>query len=181
MKLEKLLSENRVAIQKHWLRLIFETYPVDSQRFLKKQKDQFLNPVGHTFSQEIEHLFEAIVEDMDSEHVSPILDGIIRVRAVQDFAPSQAVSFIFLLKKVIRDELASEMRARDLFDDLTALEDRIDRFALLAFDLFLMRREKLYRIRANEAKNQVSRLLVRAGLVSEVPPWDPFKEEGEKK
>jgi hypothetical protein len=179
MKLETLLSENRAAIQKHWLRSILETYPADSQRFLKEQKDQFLNPVRHAFSQEIEHLFEAILEDWDSERVSPILDGIIRVRAVQDFTPSEAVSFIFLLKGIIREELEEEIRKGDLFDNLSALESKIDRLALLAFDIFVKRREKIYQIRAKEAKNQVSRLLVRAGLVSEVPPWDPFKEEGE--
>ena len=124
-------------------------------------------------------MFEAVLEDWDSERVSPILDGIIRVRAVQDFTPSQAVSFIFSLKNVIREELELEIKKRSLSDDLLALEARIDRLALLAFDLFVNRREKLYKIRADEAKNQVSRLLIRAGLVSEVPQWKPLKEEGE--
>jgi hypothetical protein len=34
--------------------------------------------------------------------VSTFLDGIVRIRAVQNFAPSEAVAFIFHLKKVIR-------------------------------------------------------------------------------
>jgi hypothetical protein len=40
-------------------------------------------------------------------------------------------------------------------------------------------REKLYDIRANEAKNQVSRLLQQAGMISEIPDKKPgVKKEG---
>jgi hypothetical protein len=47
--------------------------------------------------------------------------------------------------------------------------------ALLAFDVYMARREKLYEIRSNEAKNQVSNLLKKAGFICEIPPWDPEK------
>jgi hypothetical protein len=43
--------------------------------------------------------------------------------------------------------------------------------ALLAFDLYMRCREKMYEIRANEAKNQVSALLRKKGLLSEAPAW----------
>jgi hypothetical protein len=48
---------------------------------------------------------------------------------------------------------------------------------LLAFDIYVTHKKKLYEIRANQAKNQVSKLLERAGLICEIPPWNPdFKD-----
>ena len=59
------------------------------------------------------------------------------------------------------------------------MESRIDDLALLAFDIYMKCREKLYDIRANEAKNQVSRLLQRAGMLSEIPDKKPdVKKKG---
>jgi len=43
---------------------------------------------------------------------------------------------------------------------------------LRGFDLYTNCRERIYEIRAKEAKNQVSRLLQRAGLLCEIPRWD---------
>lgn len=179
MKLEKLLLKNSSAIQKAWLKLIFATYPDDTQRFLKEQKDQFANPVGYTLSKEIENLFKELLLGIDTERVTPILDRIIAVRAVQDFSPSQAMSFIFLLKKVIREKLEKEIRENGFSDELLSFEYRIDDLALIGFDIFMKRREKIYEIRANETKNQVSRLLERAGLICEVPKWEPNLKEGD--
>ena len=56
-------------------------------------------------------------------------------------------------------------------------ETKIDELALLAFDIYMTHKKKLYEIRANQAKNQVSKLLERAGLVCEIPPWDPDLKE----
>ncbi|MFH1479818.1 MAG: RsbRD N-terminal domain-containing protein [Pseudomonadota bacterium] len=178
MKLEKILSEEGPAISKMWLQSILETYPADSQRFFKKQKDRFANPVRYTISTEIENIYNHLLQGLDAQGIAPFLDNIIRVRAVQDFSPSQAVSFIFLLKKVIREKLATKIRENHLEEELTLFESRIDDLALLAFDIYMKYREKLYELRANDAQNQVSRLLKRAGLVCEIPPWEPVHKEG---
>ena len=178
MRLEKLLSEKSSAILDRWVQLTLETYPADSQRFMKKQKDRFANPVGYTVSQEMGNLYQELLKGIDTEKVSPILDRIIRIRAIQDFTPSQAVAFIFLLKNVIREELETEIRANHLYDELLIFESRIDNLAFLGFDIYMKRREKIYEIRAKEAKSQVSRLLQKAGLVSEIPEWKPNLKEG---
>ncbi|MDP6180163.1 MAG: RsbRD N-terminal domain-containing protein, partial [Desulfatiglandales bacterium] len=110
MKLEKLLLQKKSAILDRWLQLILETYPADAQRFLKKQKDRFANPVRYTIAGETENLYKQLLQSVEakSESLSASLDKIFRIRAVQDFCPSQAVAFIFLLKKVIKEELESE-------------------------------------------------------------------------
>lgn len=165
MTIEKQLSDKRSRIIKRWLALTLETYPKDAQRFLKKRKDRFANPVGTTLSDEIEKLYDAFIHGADVEKVSPILENIIKIRAIQDFTPSQAVVFVFLLKEVIRSELEQEVGESLAAKEWFALESRIDALALLAFDVYGKCREDLFQIRTNEVKNHVSRLLQRAGLV----------------
>ena len=177
MKLEKLLSQRESDILKRWLESILDTYPADTKRFLKKQHNRFANPVGHTISKETENLYRELCNkgDIDPERISPILDRIIRVRAIQDFTPSQAILFIFTLKRVIREELKGEIGDKEFSEDLLRFEEKIDKTALIAFDLYMKRREKIYEIMAKQAKNQVSSLLRKTGLVCEIPEWDPDK------
>jgi len=178
MNLKKILSQKRSAIQQRWLQLTLETYPKDTLRFLKKQKNRFANPVGSTISKEIENIYEELLKGIDVERVSPILERIIKIRAIQDFTPSQAVSFIFLLKRVIQEELKTEIRENRLSDEVLIFESSIDDLALLGFDIYSKCREKIYELRSKEAKNQVSRLLQKAGLISEIPEWEPNLKEG---
>ena len=169
MKLKKLLAQKKAPIVGRWLDLILETYPADAQRFLKKQKDRFANPVGTTISKEIENLYDELIEGLEPERVSPLLDRIIRIRAIQDFPPSLALAFVFLLKKAIKEEIQEEILEDSLSEDLSIIESRIDDLALLAFDIYMNCREKLYDLKAFEAKNQMSRLLQKAGMISEIP------------
>jgi hypothetical protein len=178
MKLEDLLKQKASHIRKRWLNLIIETYPADSQRFLREQKDGFANPVGTTLSRGVDTLYHELLHGMDSEKVNASLDEIVRMRAVQDFSPARAMTFIFLLKKVLRGELAQEINeSPSAREELLALESRIDEMALRGFDLYMKCRERVFEIRAKEAKNQVSRLLQRAGLLCEIPSWDSDKKK----
>jgi hypothetical protein len=181
MKLHDLLTQKRSKILNRWLDLALENYPTDTKRFLKKRKDQFANPVGYTISKEIGNLYEELLQGPTPERVSPILDSIIRIRAVQDNSPSQATAFIFLLKKVIREELKTEVQISELSDELSTFESRIDDLALLTFDIYMKCREKIYEIRVNEIKNQVYRLLQRANLIAEIPEWKSDSKKGDNK
>jgi len=178
MKLEDLLQQKAPHIRKRWLNLIIESYPTDSQRFFREQKDPFANPVGTTVSREVESLYHELLHGMDPERLNSSLDAIVRIRAVQDFSPAKAMSFIFLLKKVLREELDRKIKESPAaFEELLTLESRLDEMALRGFDLYVKCREKIYEIRAKEAKNQVSRLLQRAGLLCEIPSWDSEKKK----
>jgi hypothetical protein len=173
MKLEELLTKRASRILKRWLDLLFETYPADAQRFLRKQKDPFANPVGTTLSGELETLYREFLGKADPDKMASAMDGIIRIRAVQGFAASEAVAFIFFLKKIIREETDKEVREdRFVAEELLTLESRLDDLALQAFDLYMACREKVFEVRAREARNHVSGLLRRAGLTAEIPEWD---------
>jgi hypothetical protein len=164
MKLTDLLIQKKSRIVDGWLRVIYQSYAAEAAIFLKKEKDRFDNPVGASISQGIKGLYDALLDEMDTDRVLAFLDEIIRIRAIQDFSPSQALAFIFLLKNVIREELAKELRAQNLSGELLELESRIDGLALLGFDVYTKRREKLHEVRVNEIKNRVSGLLRRTGL-----------------
>jgi len=84
--------------------------------------------------------------------------------ALQDIPPSQALAFVFYLKQVIRDELAEELKDLTLAPEMADLESRIDGLALLGFDGYMQRREKLCELKVNEVKARVSGLLRRAGI-----------------
>ena len=180
MTLEDLLTDIRSKLVNRWLDRVMETYPTDATKFLRKQKDQFANPVGYTISKEIGNLFDALIHAIDPDEVTPILDRMIRIRAIQDFSPSQSLSFIFLLKNVVREELEKEIRENHLADELLVFDSKLDAVALLAFDIYMKCREKLYEMQVNETKTQVSRLLQRANLISEIPEWESKPKSGQQ-
>jgi len=173
MILKNLLSEKRAAILERWFEMVLDSYPADTSSFLKQQKNQFANPVGAAISQGINGIFEELLSGKDSDTISTFLDNIIRVRAVQDFTPSQAVAFIFQLKKVIREELQKEISENQLSDELFTIEARIDKMAMLSFDIYVKCREKIYEIKANEVKRSTFRLLQMANLINDADGHEP--------
>jgi hypothetical protein len=160
MTIKTLLLKKRSPILRRWFDAVLEMYPAETVRFIKNRKEQFTNPVGHTIYQGIEGIFDEIASDrMNPERVNAFLDNIIRVRAVQDFPPSQALSFVFLLKEVIREELGDEFRAANMMKELLILESQIDALARTAFDIYMQCREKIYELRTNEMNRWTERLL----------------------
>ena len=133
-----------------------EEYPRDTAKFIHNEKDLFANPVGGTIKTEIPHLLDALLQDNESEKLSEALDNIVRIKAVQEFSPSQAAGFVFILKEIIRDELSSELGNRDLVDELLVFESRIDQLALMSFDLYMNCREQIHAIKFNQLKKQTS-------------------------
>ncbi len=163
--LSELLEQHRATILKRWLQLIVESYPPDSSGFLEREGDRFLNPVGYTLSREIEILYQELLGSMDASRLSDSLDNVVKIRAVQDFSPSQAVGFAFQLKNALREQLKGAAGGPQLHEELLELESRIDRVALLAFDLYVQRREKIHQIRTRELRERSERLLERMNRI----------------
>jgi hypothetical protein len=141
------LADKRSAVIQEWFERTLQSYPEQTSGFLRGEKDPFRNPVGHTLREGLGVLFDEILGEMDEVRITAALDAIVRIRAVQDHTASEAVAFLFLLKEVLRDKPPA--------GDLAMLENRIDRVALLAFDLYMKCREKIYEIKAEEAKRRV--------------------------
>ena len=160
------LAHKKSALVKKWFDIVMEPYPAGTSSLLKNQEKQFTNPVGYTVSHGLENIFDKLIDEKgaDFEAMVPFLDSIVRIRAVQDLRPSQALSFVFHLRNAIREELASE--AKEFCGEMEILESRIDAIALMSFDIFVKCREKVYELKANEVKNRTFRLLQMANLVS---------------
>jgi hypothetical protein len=149
-----------------WSQLVLETYPADAARFLRDERDRFVNPVGYIVSHEVKKIYEELLHGMDPERLTGSLGEIIRIRSVQDFSPSQAVGVVFLLKRAVREVLVGEIAGDRGYGELLDFESRVDRLALLAFDVYMKCREKVCEIRVNEVASQrdmALRMLSRAG------------------
>jgi len=179
MAFEKFLAQQKTTILKKWFQLVLETYPPETARLLKHEPNQFANPVGHTTFHGMEGLLDELLLEGGPERLTPFLDKIIRIRAIQDFSASRAVGFVFFLKKIVREELENEAWKEVVSSgEVTAFETKIDELALLAFNVYMECREKLYEIRINEVKNMSHRLLQRANLIAEIPESKPGPKDG---
>ncbi|MCX7913097.1 MAG: RsbRD N-terminal domain-containing protein [Thermodesulfovibrionales bacterium] len=174
MLLKDFLLERKSSLSAKWFERVVETYPSETAKFLKNQKDPFGNPVGSTILQGIDNLFNQIIEDEpDTEKILPLLDSIIRIRAIQDFSASEAVAFIFYIKDIIRQEFertyTNSNYPAGLREEFSRFEAKVDRLALLSFDIYMRCREKIYELKAQEVKNMTYRLLQQAKLIVESP------------
>ena len=168
MKIYALLAKKKPDILEVWFESILATYPSDDSKFLKGQRNPFAGSiVGQTISEGINGIFDQLIGNEDPEKLRSYLDDIIRIRAVQEFEPSQAISFIFLLKKIIRDELNSAIRENDIFRELMELESKIDSYAYMSFDIYMKCREKLFELRANEMRNWTYRVVKESNMYRE--------------
>jgi len=167
-ELTSILAKNKKDVVKRWYDLILGTYAPETQKLWRKEKDRFANPVGYKFQTGMTGIIDLLLADdgtMEGAKYEPLLDEIVRVRAVQSFTPSQAVSFVYLLKKVMREMLWQDVVEKNLFEELMILESRVDVLGLMALDIYCKCREALYEIRINQVKSQYDRLLKRANII----------------
>jgi len=150
-----------------WTTLALQTYPSESARFYSKEKNQFANPVGHAMNTGLADIFDAMIAGQDVQVIAPLLDSMVRIRAVQGFAPSKSLAFLLYIKQIIRDELGAEIQAQGLEKQLPGLEQRVDGILLVAFDVYAQCRQSLADIKSSEFINRHARLLKRANLMSE--------------
>ena len=154
MSLKNLLSRKRGAIVAKWVDRVLDTYPLEVQSLFRRQEDRFANPVGSTIMESLDGLLGELLGKGDYDKIRSLLDGILRIRAIQDFSPSQAVVFLPLLKGVLKEEIGEEVRQHRLHEEWLDLESRIDDCLLLAFDIYMECREKIHQLRIQELRNR---------------------------
>ena len=158
------LSAKSPAILEKWLDTLLSSYPPETVLFFKKEKDPFANPITHQLTRGLTDILTVLLEEQGAEAARTAMDEVIRVLALQNLNPSQALAFIFYLKHIVREELAQELADPSLTLAMIDLESRIDGLALLGFDSYMQRREKLCDLKVSEVKSRVSGLLRRAGI-----------------
>jgi len=158
----ELLERRQGIILEEWRALMRSSYPPEIAALLDRDPDRFLNPVGYAITRETETILRGLLAGEDVQALADSIDGLVKIHAVQVLAPSQAVGFIFLLKKAIKKALGD---AAETVPEMAKLESRLDDAALLAFDLYMRRRERVHEIRARELRDRSDRILERLSRI----------------
>jgi len=159
--LVELIGQRRGEVLACWRKRILASYPAETARFLSAEKNRFANPVGHALAAVTDAVVARLAEGRAPEELAGVLDGLVRVRAVQDLTPAQAVGFVLELKAVLREELAEALSAAEAASELRAVEDWVDRLLLVAFDVYARCREQVHAIRVNEIRNRSLKVMER--------------------
>jgi hypothetical protein len=157
--LNDVLTEKKTAIVQRWLDAALNAYSKDAAGFFKKQSDPFANPIGATLRRGTQGIFDNLLSGLDPGVICGYLEEIIKIRAIQEFSPSRAVSFVFQLKRAVRAELDNGGIDPQLSLQLVDFEKQIDQIALFAFDIYSKCRDQVYELRVNEVKRSVSGIL----------------------
>jgi hypothetical protein len=165
MMLTRLLLDRRADLWTRWRQQLFADYPQDGRSFLADEHNAFANPVGHTLSEATRALLDLLLGSFDRRQAEPHLEAILRLRAVQELRPSEALSFLPLLKTTVREVLGDELHEPAIVLELSAFEARVDELLLCGFDIYSRCREAVFKIRVREAQRSVSGLLRRFGVV----------------
>jgi len=150
MQINDFLQENGEILDR-WIDRVLATYPAGGVDALKKQKDRFANPLGHSISHALTAVYKHFCHDTALDPVLSALEDLIRIRAVQDFSPSEAVAFLYLFKEVVKDENKRTKGDASLgLDEWIAFEKKVDTISFRVFDMYMASRERIYKVRINE-------------------------------
>ncbi len=160
-----ILSQKRNSISKKWFEAAISSYPSETVKFLRREKDRFANPVGRTVLEGVGSILDELLKGSAPEESTVFLDNIIRIRAIQDFSPAQAIEFVFSLKGIVRDEIGKDLWESGLMDDFLDFEASVDDLAKIAFNVYMKCREEINELRMGEMRNRTERILQRINSV----------------
>lgn len=173
MDLRTVLLQKSSSILKQWFELVIQSYADDTTQFLRRQKDPIANPVGAAIRDGLEGIFKGLIEAIESregdrlafdpDRIRPLLDRIVRIRALQNIKPSESIGFVSDLKTVLRDAAGKDAGAADL----AAMDAWVDALLFLAFDVYSACREDLHEVRLKDERRRVHMLLRRANIICE--------------
>jgi len=161
--LRERLREHRDTIVERWCEDALAAYADTAATAFARQRDRFANPVGHSIRAGTGAIFDALLNGADDAAIRDALDGILSIRAVQQMPVDQAIGFLFHLKDLIRAELHGAADERRIGPAVVAMERRIDRAALAAFETYVAYRELVCELRINEVKRSIPWAATRGG------------------
>ncbi|MDR0826259.1 MAG: RsbRD N-terminal domain-containing protein [Desulfovibrio sp.] len=155
-----LLCPCREDLLRRWTEAFHATYPFAASGLLRSRKDRFANPVGFHTDEAAKALLDGLFSrNSDEESLRRAVEDIVRIRAVQDFSPEQAVGVFYAIKELLREKVMDSGRAAHLMPALLLMESRVDAVILLAFGVYARCREKLCMQRVDEFKRRHSQIL----------------------
>ena len=103
--LQQLFESKKASILHEWFNATVNQYPPKTAKFLQNETDQFANPMGRIYQNELNHILEGIINQKDVSSLSINLENIIKIKAVQEFSPSESLSFLFSLRNILITEI----------------------------------------------------------------------------
>ena len=101
-QLKKILQAHEEDLLNGWFEKMLDSYPKESRKYFKKVNSEFTNPVGANLHNSLKELLHTLISDApNAEAVNENVNLILRIKAVQEVLPSQAVSFVPALKQVV--------------------------------------------------------------------------------
>jgi len=176
MNIKKVLAENKKDIVAKWFQSTLDIYPEKTVAVFGKNLNQFANPVGVTISNAITKLFDELINGIEEERVKPVMEEIVRIRALQDFSPSKSLDFIFRLKDIILKSIEKDIKPENI-KELLKIEAEIDRLAQISFDIYVTCREKLFELKAVAYQKQIHRLLKKVDIDYQKNIKNPFSKD----
>ena len=171
--LEEMLRERADRIRDGWVDSVLATYPAQTRAAWSRERDRFANPVGNSLRTGMRRVLETLLDRGDAAEIRTGLDEMVRIRAVQQMSAAEAVGFVFHLKRVVRAEMAEMPDGGWSAAELVAFEDRIDRAALVAFDLYVGYRQQVSELRIAELKRNIPWAAQREGFEGCAVPGVP--------
>jgi hypothetical protein len=148
------LQEREDGIVDRWVAHTLAAYPDEGAMAFARERNRFANPVGHSLRVGLHAIYEALVAGTNADTMRDALDDILRIRAVQQISAGTAVGFLFHLKELVRAELPRADGDRFRME-LETLDRDIDHAALVAFEVYVAHRERLFELRMNEVKRTI--------------------------
>ena len=143
-----------------WNEAVFATYPLDTTGVARTQEDQFCNPGGHAIRLALAEAYKAVSGQLSSATLlRGSLEMFVKLRAVQNFTPVQALGVIYLLKPLLRERILPACLQNGLLDEYLEAESRLDTAALLACDIYVASKEQVLEERIGEIKRQHAQLV----------------------
>lgn len=154
-----------------------QAYPEESRNYFKRVNSDFTNPVGANLYNSLKELLQTLISDApDADIVNENVHMILRIKAVQEVLPSQAVSFVLAFKQIVEDVCGKALESAGVATkDWLDFYSDIDTVALYAFDSYSESRELIYKMRLDQIR-QTNDILVRADLIDKALDMQDFMQ-----
>jgi len=157
MDITAVIAKHKNDIIKKWHLAIIETYPNQSRKHFLGNKNKFSNPVGYTIENSLPAIVEAVINKSLTDEAKKSLDDIIKIRAVQDFKPADALNFVFGLRAIIISEIFDDID----FKDFLKLEKIFHLIVEYAINSYVNDKERIFEIKANEQLKTFEKMVER--------------------
>jgi len=156
----ELCRTEREKILAKWIEAVFSSYPLDMTGFARTQEDPFGNPGGHAVRLALEAMYTAVSGEPSPEKLlRDALEMFVKLRAVQNFSPIQALGVVYLLKPLLRERVLPACLRNGLLDEYLEAESRLDAAALLACEIYTTSRERIFEERVGEIKRRHAQIV----------------------